>query len=195
MQSIKYMHVALAVVANEAQELGQSNNVQSPSKRVDKKGCSKKKLSEDICFGRPENMGGGECWSRTVFSGRPSVGCLVFSLHHVCFVCVNIFERAPRSTALHAHGTNASLDGLCARIRTNTNEAFSCRSCCKSFRVDRARRGNVFLEAWLKGCNFWDFFLQQSLYRVIANLGGGLASIVMLLPVLNCVAYSQFRIC
>ena len=53
----------------------------------------------------------------------------------------------PRSTILNAHGTNASPDGLC--IRTHTNEAFSCWFCCNSFRVDRAKRGNVCLEACL----------------------------------------------
>ena len=52
-----------------------------------------------------------------------------------------------RSTILNAHGTNASPDGLCTR--THTNEAFSCWFCCNSFRVDRARRGNVCLEACL----------------------------------------------
>ena len=36
---------------------------------------------------------------------------------------------------------NASPDGLCAR--THTNEPFLCWFCCKSLRVDRARRGNV----------------------------------------------------
>ena len=46
-----------------------------------------------------------------------------------------------RSTILNVHGTNASPDGLCTR--THTNEAFSCWFCCNSFRVDRARRGNV----------------------------------------------------
>ena len=52
-----------------------------------------------------------------------------------------------RSTILNAHGTNASPDGLCTR--THTNEAFSCWFCCNSFRVDRARRDNVCLEACL----------------------------------------------
>ena len=77
------------------------------------------------------------------------VGCLFLFSLSVC-VCVCIIQRRNRplrSTALNAHGTNASPDGLCAR--THTNEAFSCWFCCKSFRVDRARRGNVFLEAWL----------------------------------------------
>ena len=51
------------------------------------------------------------------------------------------------TSILNAHGTNASPDGLCTR--THTNEAFSCWFCGKSFRVDRARRGNVCLEhAW-----------------------------------------------
>ena len=52
-----------------------------------------------------------------------------------------------RSTVLNAHGANASPNGLCTR--THTNEAFSCWFCCKSFRVDRARRGNVcFRHGW-----------------------------------------------
>ena len=64
------------------------------------------------------------------------------------YVCVIQHRNWPlRSTILNAHGTNASLDGLCTR--THINEAFSCWFCCKSFRVDRARRGNVCLEAWL----------------------------------------------
>ena len=50
-----------------------------------------------------------------------------------------------RLTILNAHGTNASPDGLCPR--THTNEAFSCWFCCNSFRVDRARRGNVCLSS------------------------------------------------
>ena len=51
-----------------------------------------------------------------------------------------------RPTILNAHGTNASPDGLCTR--THANEAFSCWFCCTSFRLDRARRGNVCIEAW-----------------------------------------------
>ena len=50
-----------------------------------------------------------------------------------------------RSTILNAHGTNDSPDELCTR--THTNEAFSCWFCCNSFKVDRARRGNVCLES------------------------------------------------
>ena len=58
------------------------------------------------------------------------------------YVCVIEHRNWPlRSTILNAHGTNASPDGLCTR--THTNEAFSCWFCCNSFRVDRARRGNV----------------------------------------------------
>ena len=61
------------------------------------------------------------------------------------FLCVIVCDSTPYwphgSTILNAHGTNASPDGLCTR--THTNEAFSCWFCCKSFRVDRARRGNV----------------------------------------------------
>ena len=67
----------------------------------------------------------------------------------VCWcLCVIQHRNWPlRSTILNAHGTNASPDGLCTR--THTNEALSCRFCCNSFRVDRARRGNVCLEACL----------------------------------------------
>ena len=50
-----------------------------------------------------------------------------------------------RSIILNAHVTNASPDGRCTR--THTNEAFSCWFCCNSFRVDRARRGNVCLSS------------------------------------------------
>ena len=53
-------------------------------------------------------------------------------------------NRPLGSTALNAHDTNASPDGPCGR--THTNEAFSCWFCCKSFRVDRARRDNVCFE-------------------------------------------------
>ena len=64
------------------------------------------------------------------------------------YVCVIQHRNWPlRSTILNAHVTNASPDGLCTR--THTNEAFSCWFCCKSLRVDRARRGNVCLAAWL----------------------------------------------
>ena len=64
------------------------------------------------------------------------------------YVCVIQHRNWPlRSTILNAHGTNATPDGLCTR--SHTNEALSCWFCCKSFRVDRARRGNVCLEAWL----------------------------------------------
>ena len=70
---------------------------------------------------------------------------------YVClFICLCVIQhrnRPLRSTILNAHGNNASPDGLCTR--TQTNEAFSCWFCCKSFRVDRARRGNVCLEACL----------------------------------------------
>ena len=65
-------------------------------------------------------------------------GCLCVWM----FVCVIQHRNWPlRSTMLNAHGTNASPDGLCTH--TQTNEAFSCCFCCNSFRVDRARRGNV----------------------------------------------------
>ena len=57
-------------------------------------------------------------------------------------ICVIQHRNWPlRSTILNAHGTNARPDGLCPR--THTNEAFSCWFCGNSFRVDRARRGNV----------------------------------------------------
>ena len=60
-------------------------------------------------------------------------------------VCIIQHRNRPlRSTALNVYGTNASPDGLCGR--THTIEAFSCWFCCKPFRVDRARRGNVCFE-------------------------------------------------
>ena len=62
------------------------------------------------------------------------------------FICVIQHRNWPlRSTILNAHGTNASPDRLCTR--THTNEAFSCWFCGNSFRVDRARRGNVCLSS------------------------------------------------
>ena len=62
------------------------------------------------------------------------------------YVCVIQHRNWPlRSTILNAHVTNASPDGLCTR--THTNEAFSCWFCYNSFRVDRARRGNVCLSS------------------------------------------------
>ena len=64
----------------------------------------------------------------------------------VCMCVIQHRNWPIRSTILNAHGTNASPDGLCTR--THTNEAFSCWFCCNSCRVDRARRGNVCLEAW-----------------------------------------------
>ena len=64
-----------------------------------------------------------------------------------CVCIIQHRNRPLRSTALNAHGTNGSPDGLCTR--THTNEAFSCWFCCKLFRVHRARRGNVCLEVWL----------------------------------------------
>ena len=67
------------------------------------------------------------------------------SLFVYLFICVIQHRNWPlRSTILNAHGTNASPDGLCTR--THTNEAFSCWFFCSSFRVDRARRGNVFIK-------------------------------------------------
>ena len=68
------------------------------------------------------------------------------------FVCVIQYRNWPlRSTILNAHGTNASYDGFCTR--THTNEAFSCWFRCNSFRVDRARRGNVCFEDQAKTCS------------------------------------------
>ena len=62
------------------------------------------------------------------------------------YVCLIQHRNWPlRSTILNAHGTNASPDGLCTR--THTNGAFSCWFCCNSFRVHRARRGNVCLRS------------------------------------------------
>ena len=71
----------------------------------------------------------------------------------VCvIVCVIQHRDWPlKSTILNAHSTNASPDGLCTR--THTNEAFSCWFCCNSFRVDRARCGNVCLEDQAKACS------------------------------------------
>ena len=69
------------------------------------------------------------------------VGCLFYLL--CMFLCIRQHRNRPlRSTAFNAHGNHASPDGLCAR--PNNNEAFSCWSCCKSFRVGRARRGNMY---------------------------------------------------
>ena len=70
------------------------------------------------------------------------VGCLFIFSVCLFLCCVRQHRnRPPRSTAFNAHGTNASPNGLCAR--THNNEAFSCWSSCKSFRVGRARRGNM----------------------------------------------------
>ena len=73
----------------------------------------------------------------------------LFCTRYVCvgvYVCVIQHRNwPPKSTILNAHGTNASPDGLCTR--THTNEAFSCWFCCNSFRVHRARRGNVCLSS------------------------------------------------
>ena len=78
-------------------------------------------------------------------TGRTSIGCQKQKTKHYSrCMCVMQHRNWPlRSTILNAHGTNASPDGLCTR--THTNEAFSCWFCCKSFKVDRARRGNVCL--------------------------------------------------
>ena len=85
-------------------------------------------------------------------AGRTSVGCQKLNLKSFfcirdvsLFVCLIQHRSWPlTSTILNAHGTNASPDGLCTR--THTNEAFSSWFCCNSFRVDRARRGNVFIK-------------------------------------------------
>ena len=66
---------------------------------------------------------------------------------------ISIHTREPNTMSTSSmkkrfyHGTNASPDGLCTH--THTNEAFSCWFCCHSFRVDRAWRGNLTLEACL----------------------------------------------
>ena len=70
-------------------------------------------------------------------------------------VCVVQHRNWPlRSTTISAHGNNASPDGPCTR--THANEAFSCWFRCKSFRVDRAKRGNVCLEDQAKACSLTD---------------------------------------
>ena len=62
------------------------------------------------------------------------------------FICVIQHRNWPlRSIILTAYGNSASPDGLCTR--THTNEAFSWWFCGNSFRVDRARRGNVCLSS------------------------------------------------
>ena len=85
----------------------------------------------------------------------PKIKNKTFFCIYVCVVvCVFQHRNWPlRSTILNAHGTNASPDGLCTR--THTNEAFSSWFCCtgNSFRVDRARRGNVCLEDQAKACS------------------------------------------
>ena len=73
-----------------------------------------------------------------------------FCMYVFSFICLCVIQYRNwplRSTILNAHGTNASSDGLCTR--RHANEAFSSWFCCNSFRVDRARRGNVCLEACL----------------------------------------------
>ena len=88
---------------------------------------------------------------KNFITGRTSIGCQKMknkTLLCTRDVCVIQHRNWPlRSTILNAHGTNASPDGLCTR--THTNEAFSCWFGCDLFRVDRARRGNVCLEACL----------------------------------------------
>ena len=71
-----------------------------------------------------------------------------FCTRHVCVIQHRNWPL--RSTILKAHGTSASSDGLCTR--THTNEAFSCWFCCKSFRVDRARRGNYVFRGMAGSC-------------------------------------------
>ena len=93
---------------------------------------------------------------RAFFCTRDVCVCLcvcVFVRLCVCVIVGVIQHRywPLRSTILNAHGTNASPDGLCTR--THTKEAFSCWFCCNSFRVDRARRGNVCLEDQAKACS------------------------------------------
>ena len=45
----------------------------------------------------------------------------------------------------------------------------------------------------LKGCSFWNIYLQQR--QVYPNLRGGLASFLTLLPVVGCVAFTQIPTC
>ena len=76
------------------------------------------------------------------------------------FVCVIQHRNCPlRTTILNAHGTNASPDGLCTC--THTSEAFSCWFCCNTFRVDRVRRGNVYLGDQAKSCSPTDQSLRK----------------------------------
>ena len=56
-------------------------------------------------------------------------------------MCDSTFFRLRLSTALYAHGINASPAGLYARTRTT--EAFSCWCGCRSFRFGRSRCDNV----------------------------------------------------
>ena len=94
-------------------------------------------------------------------AGRTSIGCQKKNTHtHTFFCAMDIYlffcviqhrNWQLRSAILNAHGTNASPDGLCTR--THTNEPFSWWFCCNSYGVDRARRGNVYLEDEAKACS------------------------------------------
>ena len=92
-----------------------------------------------------------------LLAGRTSVGCQKLEIksflctRDVCLsVCLIQHRSWPlRSTILNAHGTNGCPDGLCTR--THTIEAFSCWFSCYSFRVDRARCGNVCYQ--VKACS------------------------------------------
>ena len=95
---------------------------------------------------------------RSLFiTGRTRVRRLVLNSPYVCVtaVCDSTFFGPRLSTALDAHGTNASPGGLCGRTRTN--ESFSCWCGCKSsLRVGRAMCGNVcrhMAGPWLKKQN------------------------------------------
>ena len=61
-------------------------------------------------------------------------GLFIFSISAFLSVIQHRF-RLHRSTALNAHGTNASPDGLCAHAHTSTNKAFPCSCCSKSCRL------------------------------------------------------------
>ena len=71
--SIENILAALAVLANGAQELGQSiANIQRLINVLTKRASRKSKSSENSVFGSPE--GRGECWLIKILSGRPFLG-------------------------------------------------------------------------------------------------------------------------
>ena len=97
----------------------------------------------------------------------PKIKIKIIFLYQGCLsLCLIQHRNWPlTSPILNAHGTNASPDGLCTR--THTNEAFSSWFCCNSFRVDRARRGNVCLGDQEKACSPTD----QSVRKFKGSLG------------------------